>query len=134
MNQTAVENICQFVDKSHDFEEGMVTLPFHEIPTGLVFAGINTPDHDTQFSHIASKLQESSEAGKQKNFVSLLQSKDCGNIKNMFKAMIERFLTNTPNALSTDLDHDIIMDDDEENEDDAQDEEDIIRTSEVLKR
>lgn len=133
MNETAVENICQFVYKSRNIEEGMVALPYHEIPTGLVFAGINTPDHNTQFSHIASKLREDSKAGKQKNFVSLLQSKDCGNIKNMFKAMIERFLENTPNALSTDLDHDIIMDDNEENDDDAEDEEDIIRTTEVSK-
>ncbi|KAI7896366.1 origin recognition complex subunit 3 N-terminus-domain-containing protein [Mucor mucedo] len=46
--------------------------------------------------------------------------------------MIERFLENTPNALSTDLDHDIIMDDNEENDDDAEDEEDIIRTTELL--
>lgn len=112
----------------------MVALPFHEIPTGLVFAGINTPDHNTQFAHIASKLQEGPKQEKRKNFVSLLQSKDCANIKNMFRTMIERFLANTPNALSTGLDHDVIMDDNEENEDDAEDEEDMIRTTEVNKK
>lgn len=49
----------------------------------------------------------------------------------MFKTMIERFLENTPNALSTDLDHDVIMDNHEENEEDPDDEEDMIRTTEV---
>lgn len=114
----------------------MVSLPFHEIPTGLVFAGINTPDHDTQFQHIASKLREepSGENDRDKtNFVCLLQAKDCLNIKNMFKNMIERFLANTPNALSSDLDNDVNMDGYEDNEDDEDDDdEDLIRTKEVL--
>lgn len=115
----------------------MVSLPFHEIPTGLIFAGINTPDHATQFLHIAAKLIEDPtiENGRnKKNFVCLLQSKDCTNIKNMFKTMIEKFLENTPDALRTDLDHDVNMDDNEENEEDADDEEDIIRTTEVRKK
>jgi hypothetical protein len=114
----------------------MVSLPFHEIPTGLVFAGINTPDHTTQFSHIASKLIEEPtvENGRnKKNFVCLLQSKDCLNIKNMFKTMIEFFLENTPNALRTDLDHDVNMNDNEENENVIEDEEDMIINTEVKK-
>ncbi|GAA5803291.1 hypothetical protein HPULCUR_008770 [Helicostylum pulchrum] len=133
MNHTAVESICQFVDKSHDVEESMVALPFHEIPTGLVFAGINTPDHDTQFAHIAFKLKEETTANsnrKQKNFVCLLQSKDCPNIKNMLRTMIERFLANTPNALTTDLENDTTMDNNEASEDDVEDDDDIIRSTE----
>lgn len=115
----------------------MVKLPFHEIPTGLVFAGVNTPDHDTQFAHIASKLKEgptSENNRERKNFVCLLQSKDCGNIKNMFRTMIERFLANTHNAAGTDLENDTTMDDDEGSEDDAEDDEDVIRTKEVKKK
>lgn len=112
----------------------MIALPFHEIPTGLVFAGINTPDHDTQFAHIASKLKEETTADnnqKQKNFVCLLQSKDCPNIKNMLRTMIERFLANTPNALTTDLENDTTMDNNEESEDDVEDDDDMIRSTEV---
>lgn len=113
----------------------MISLPYHEIPTGLVFAGINTPDHDTQFAHIASKLKEDPTIENQRsknNFVCLLQAKDCSNIKNMFKTMIERFLANTPNALSTDLDNDINMDDNDSNDEgEEEDDEDVIRTTEV---
>lgn len=133
MNHKAVYDICQFVEKDHDIEESMVSLPYHEIPTGLVFAGINTPDHDTQFQHIADKLREapSGENDRDKtNFVCLLQSKDCLNIKNMFKNMIERFLANTPNALNSDLDNDVNMDEHDDDDEEEEDDEDLIRTKE----
>lgn len=68
----------------------MISLPFHEIPTALVFAGINTPDHSAQFAHIASDLKQT-----ERNFVSLIQAKDCSTVKNMIKVMIERFMENT---------------------------------------
>lgn len=131
MNQNAVQRICDFVDKDHDVNDSLIKLPFHEIPTGLVFAGINTPDHDTQFAHIASKLQETPTAEnkrKKKDFVALLQSKNCLNIKSMIKSMIERFLANENDASGSDMGLD---DNEEENEDDAEDDEDVIRTTEV---
>ncbi|KAK4509567.1 uncharacterized protein ATC70_007920 [Mucor velutinosus] len=130
MNQNAMERICAFVDKDHDVNDNLIKLPFHEIPTGLVFAGINTPDHDTQFAHIASKLQEAPSAEnkrKKKDFVALLQSKNCLNIKNMIKAMIERFLANEKDVSGDDIGFD---DNEDENEDDAEDDEDMIRVTE----
>lgn len=99
----------------------MIKLPYHEIPTGLVFAGINTPDHDSQFQHIADKLQEDG----RNNYVALLQSKDCMNIKNMMKTMIANFMNNVPDQSTTN------MDIDDEAEHDMEDDEDIIRVNEV---
>ncbi|KAL7325398.1 Origin recognition complex subunit 3 [Mucor circinelloides] len=131
MNQNAVQKICDFVDKDHDANNRLIKLPFHEIPTGLVFAGINTPDHDTQFAHIASKLQEAPTAEnqrKKKDFVALLQSKNCLNIKNMMKSMIERFLANEEDVSSEDMGFD--GNEDENDDDDAEDDEDIIRITE----
>ncbi|CAO3680019.1 unnamed protein product [Rhizopus stolonifer] len=90
MNQKTIRDIRQFVDKAHEVKERMISLPFHEIPTALVFAGINTPDHSAQFAHIASDLKQT-----ERNFVSLIQAKDCSTIKNMIKVMIERFMENT---------------------------------------
>ena len=51
--------------------------------------GINTPDHETQFEQIVSHLRSDH------HYVALLQSKDCGNIRNMTKTMIEQFLSET---------------------------------------
>ncbi|RCH84657.1 Origin recognition complex subunit 3, partial [Rhizopus stolonifer] len=90
MNQKTIRDIRQFVDKAHEVKERMISLPFHEIPTALVFAGINTPDHSAQFAHIASDLKQT-----ERNFVSLIQAKDCSTVKNMIKVMIERFMENT---------------------------------------
>ncbi|CAO0800371.1 unnamed protein product [Mucor circinelloides] len=131
MNQNAVQKICDFVDKDHDANNRLIKLPFHEIPTGLVFAGINTPDHDTQFAHIASKLQEAPTAEnkrKKKDFVALLQSKNCLNIKNMMKSMIERFLANEEDVSGEDMG--FAENEDENDDDDAEDDEDIIRITE----
>ncbi|CEP10502.1 hypothetical protein [Parasitella parasitica] len=130
MNQNAVQKICDFVDKDHDVDESLIKLPFHEIPTGLVFAGINTPDHDSQFAHIASKLQEAPTVDnkrKKKDFVALLDSKNCLTIKSMMKSMIEKFLSNEQDMNNSDM---VFIDNEEEIGEDAEDDEDIIRVTE----
>ncbi|CAO3671470.1 unnamed protein product [Rhizopus microsporus] len=123
MNQTAYSQIRQFVDKAHDVKEELISLPFHEIPTALVFAGINTPDHAKQFEHIALDLKQppSETNGRQKrNFVSLLQAKDCPTLKHMMKLMIERTLENTEDKTDNQLE--------KEEEEEEEDDDDIIRT------
>ncbi|KAL1928438.1 hypothetical protein VTP01DRAFT_2794 [Rhizomucor pusillus] len=98
MNRSAVDNIARFVENAANEVtvdgQSLITLPYHEVPTALVFAGINTSDHGLQFSQIAAKLLEpSSEAYPHRtNFVSLLQAKDCPNLKMMMKTMIEQFM------------------------------------------
>lgn len=62
--------------------------------------------------------------GRQKrNFVSLLQAKDCPTLKHMMKLMIERTLENTEDKADNQLEKE------EEEEDDEDD--DIIRTVQV---
>jgi origin recognition complex subunit 3 len=87
-------------------------MPFQELPTGLIFAGINVPDHDLLFQQIAQTISSSTppssgtlgaedmgldnsdtkaSAGS-KSHVVILQSKDCANLKSAQKSMIEQFL------------------------------------------
>lgn len=62
--------------------------------------------------------------GRQKrNFVSLLQAKDCPTLKHMMKLMIERTLENTEDKADNQLEK-------EEGEED-EDDDDIIRTVQV---
>ncbi|KAJ3043772.1 Origin recognition complex subunit 3 [Rhizophlyctis rosea] len=63
-----------------------ITLPYREIPTALVFAGINIPDHDAMFSQMSLKLQEAD------HLVATLPSRDCPNLKSTAKSMIEQFI------------------------------------------
>lgn len=85
-------------------------MPMLELPTGLIFAGINVPDHDLLFQQIAQVLSsptpptlESTSATRTEtsrtsleqeadNHVVILQSKDCVNLKTALKSMIEQFL------------------------------------------
>lgn len=53
--------------------------------------GINTPDHDAQFLQISDTLLKNN-TRERANFVSLIQSKDCSNLKSMMKSMMEQFL------------------------------------------
>ncbi|KAI8381334.1 origin recognition complex subunit 3 N-terminus-domain-containing protein [Radiomyces spectabilis] len=134
MNRVALEEISQFVDRAQDQFNGMsgyLALPYHEIPTGLVFAGINTPDHDTQFQQIASHLREpTSPLNKRKraNYVSLLHSKDCSNVKSMMKHMIAQFVDS--NLLTTNDGDD--ADQDREEEEEEEEEDPQSRSSDVL--
>lgn len=62
--------------------------------------------------------------GRQKrNFVSLLQAKDCPTLKHMMKLMIERTLENTEDKTDNQLE--------KEEEEEEEDDDDIIRTVQV---
>ena len=62
--------------------------------------------------------------GRQKrNFVSLLQAKDCPTLKHMMKLMIERTLENTEDKKDNQLE--------KEEEEEEEDDDDIIRTVQV---
>lgn len=82
--------------------------PIQELPAGIVFAGINVPDHDLLFQQIAitlscptppkthandMEMEPSASATSSSNFVAILQSKDCSNLKGALKSMIEQFLS-----------------------------------------
>ncbi|KAL0086630.1 origin recognition complex subunit 3 N-terminus-domain-containing protein [Phycomyces blakesleeanus] len=126
MNHTCLDNISQFVDRAYDTESTMkslIALPYHEIPTGLVFAGINTPDHATPFEQLTSllSLPATPENKRTKdNYVALLQSKDCATLQIMMARVIEQFLaSNDPSQISDKMDID-----NEENGDENESEED----------
>ncbi|KAI8876028.1 hypothetical protein K501DRAFT_262859 [Backusella circina FSU 941] len=127
MNKSVLSSLAQFVSHSQDENKGMVVLPYHEIPTALVFAGINTPDHDAQFAHIATHLHKIPSNNKsQINHVALLHSKDCTTLKNMMKMMIERFISFQKNDDGTEE----MAESSENEEDEDEDDEDIIRVTE----
>ncbi|KAI1321579.1 Origin recognition complex subunit 3 [Mortierella claussenii] len=113
MNTMVLSAIYRFVDAAYTPKVARAAMPIQELPTGLIFAGINVPDHDILFQQIAQVLSsatpptiepaslvvssqmETMEAVVQQessNYVVVLQSKDCANLKAALKSMIEQFL------------------------------------------
>ncbi|KAL1921818.1 uncharacterized protein VTP21DRAFT_10460 [Calcarisporiella thermophila] len=88
LNQATLDELLKFVAEAHchTLKQNMCALPFHELPTALVFPGINVPDHDLLFDQVSSTLEG---AG---NFVARLHSKNCGSIKAMIKSITEQFI------------------------------------------
>ncbi|KAG0199401.1 Origin recognition complex subunit 3 [Mortierella sp. GBA30] len=107
MNTIALSAIYHFVKSAYTPRSTRAAMPIQELPAGLVFAGINVPDHDLMFQQIARTLASPiaplhSEQGTEldvadksqntENHVVILQSKDCSNLKGALKSMIEQFL------------------------------------------
>ncbi|KAG0025237.1 Origin recognition complex subunit 3 [Podila clonocystis] len=107
MNTIALSAIYSFVQKAYTLDAARAMKPIQELPAGIVFAGINVPDHDLLFQQIANTLscptppkthaddmetEPSASATSSRNYVAILQSKDCSNLKGALKSMIEQFL------------------------------------------
>ncbi|KAI8335759.1 origin recognition complex subunit 3 N-terminus-domain-containing protein [Chlamydoabsidia padenii] len=106
LNHNVRNQIRHFVDASDDINNSiLIPLPYREIPTALVFAGINTPDHNSQFSEIANTLrQPSPSAGinkPQHHHVALLSSHTCNSMKNIMSTMIEQFMDHDDSVLTS---------------------------------
>ncbi|KAG0351986.1 Origin recognition complex subunit 3 [Podila minutissima] len=108
MNTIALSAIYNFVQNAYTPEAARAMKPIQELPAGIVFAGINVPDHDLLFQQIANTLsrptppkthaddmetEPSASATLSSNYVAILQSKDCSNLKGALKSMIEQFLS-----------------------------------------
>ncbi|KAF9191007.1 Origin recognition complex subunit 3 [Haplosporangium sp. Z 767] len=119
MNTIALSAIYHFVESAYTPKATRAIIPVQELPAGLIFAGINVPDHDLVFQQIAKTLSSptpptsiaptstvettrsdiqmdlntnTEEQIQVKNHVVILQSKDCTNLKAALKSMIEQFL------------------------------------------
>ncbi|ORX85318.1 hypothetical protein BCR32DRAFT_265718 [Anaeromyces robustus] len=92
LNLSATNEIFNFVSSKlnktydNDNKESKLQLPFKEIPTGLIFSGIN-PDHKRIYNQIVLKLKT-----VPTNHVATLESKDCINLKNTMKIIIEQLM------------------------------------------
>ncbi|KAG0250103.1 Origin recognition complex subunit 3 [Actinomortierella ambigua] len=109
MNTMVLNAIYEFVDTAYTAKATRAVMPLPELPTGLVFAGINIPDHDVLFQQISQSLSElhppatniSSDGSSDTQLVAansihhvvILESKDCPNLKATLKNMIEQFLS-----------------------------------------
>ncbi|KAF9583501.1 Origin recognition complex subunit 3 [Lunasporangiospora selenospora] len=115
MNTIALSAIYSFVENAYN-RAVTRAMPIKELPTGLIFAGINVPDHDLLFRQIATTLSSSTppqmessdmqnthgdildwtlpipRTSRSRNHVVILQSKDCANLKSALKSMIDQFL------------------------------------------
>ncbi|CAO3597039.1 unnamed protein product [Absidia cylindrospora] len=97
LNHAVRQQICRFVDTSDDTTgSSLIPMPYREIPTALVFAGINTPDHTTQFNEIANAVRQPSPS----HYVALLSSQTCHSLKNMMSTMIEQFMDHNASVLN----------------------------------
>ncbi|KAF9127559.1 Origin recognition complex subunit 3 [Mortierella sp. 14UC] len=111
MNTVVLSAIYDFVYNAYSHQSNRASLPFQELPTGLIFAGINVPDHDLLFQQIAQTISSPTRPSPGTlrveemelhydipttpscdSLVVILQSKDCANLKSAQKAMIEQFL------------------------------------------
>lgn len=81
--QTLLE-IDRFVQDVPDIEAEAKS----EIPTGLVFAGINVADHASLFNQMTTMIQDNDP----NLYFANLQSKDCANLKAIVKNTIEAFI------------------------------------------
>ncbi|KFH74264.1 hypothetical protein MVEG_01477 [Podila verticillata NRRL 6337] len=108
MNTIALSAIYNFVQSAYTPEATRAIKPIQELPAGIVFAGINVPDHDLLFQQIANtlssptppkahtddmKAESTISAASSSNYVAILQSKDCFHLKSALKSMIEQFLS-----------------------------------------
>ncbi|OAQ35888.1 hypothetical protein K457DRAFT_13122 [Linnemannia elongata AG-77] len=111
MNTMVLSAIYNFVHNAYSRQYSNAVMPFLELPTGLIFAGINVPDHDLLFQQIAQTISSSTPpssgpleaddmeqdhntttSARSASHVVILQSKDCTNLKSAQKSMIEQFL------------------------------------------
>ncbi|KAF9570993.1 Origin recognition complex subunit 3 [Mortierella alpina] len=110
MNAIVLSAIYRFVQSAYTPVSTRAVMPVQELPAGLIFAGINVPDHDHMFQQIARTLTSPTEPTMESleqpngslnddlikdstgNHVVVLQSKDCPNLKSALKCMIEQFL------------------------------------------
>ncbi|KAG9062307.1 Origin recognition complex subunit 3 [Linnemannia hyalina] len=111
MNTVVLSAIYNFVHNAYSRQSSNAAMPFLELPTGLIFAGINVPDHDLLFQQIAQTISSSvppssgpleaedmepdhnkTASASSASHVVILQSKDCTNLKSAQKSMIEQFL------------------------------------------
>ncbi|TPX61349.1 hypothetical protein PhCBS80983_g01183 [Powellomyces hirtus] len=88
LNLQAIEQIVNFVRHAHD---GGLGLHNPELPTGLIFTGINPHDHERLFTQIAGKLREE-RASAHSAAVAMLPAAKCTNLKAASRCLIEQFL------------------------------------------
>ncbi|ORX50312.1 hypothetical protein BCR36DRAFT_352357 [Piromyces finnis] len=92
LNLSATNGIFNFVSSKLNNTDNAdsinkdIQLPFKEIPTGLIFSGIN-PDDKRMYKQIVSKIKT-----VPTNHVAVLESKDCINLKNTMKIIIEQLM------------------------------------------
>ncbi|TPX41156.1 hypothetical protein SeMB42_g03233 [Synchytrium endobioticum] len=118
MNQQALARIVQFVSSTHlqPLQQRRSTLktPSRELPTGLVFSGINIPDHGTLIDSLADQIRQASAR------VAVMWSRNCSTLKATLKSIIQKL---------SGEDQDIPQE-----EDDEEQNEDVIEVSITARR
>ncbi|KAJ3011166.1 Origin recognition complex subunit 3 [Thoreauomyces humboldtii] len=87
LNSEAIEHIIDFVRTPRDDAGTSSRQRRTEIPTGLVFAGINTSDHERLFAQVATKM-----AAETSYIAATLPSTKCPTLKAATKSMMDQFL------------------------------------------
>ncbi|KAJ3189436.1 Origin recognition complex subunit 3 [Gaertneriomyces sp. JEL0708] len=91
LNMQANDRIVQFVEKAYspvpDVGAGCIKIPYREVPTGLVFAGINIPDYELLFVQVAERLSQTTP-----HRVAMLPSQKCLTLKATVKLLIEQLI------------------------------------------
>ncbi|KJE96911.1 origin recognition complex ORC subunit 3 [Capsaspora owczarzaki ATCC 30864] len=86
--------------------------PFEEVPTALLYAGVNVMDHSDMFAELIHQVKRSVSP-----HVILLQSKDCPNLRSLMRAFVEQALVSGTGDEFTELPEELCVDDDDLSDD-----------------
>ncbi|KAJ3343357.1 hypothetical protein HDU93_008722 [Gonapodya sp. JEL0774] len=122
LNRDAIDNIARFVEADHWSGDRASILPLHDIPTGLIFSGINGADHDILYSrlfkrilelrpssftpHATTALSAPQPSLRAEVRVAHLLPSDCPNLKSAMRITIESFMDPVGEAPQDDEDDD----------------------------
>ncbi|KAI8054031.1 origin recognition complex subunit 3 N-terminus-domain-containing protein [Syncephalis plumigaleata] len=113
---TTFEALVHFTDRAYQASNNTnaISLPRHEIPTALVFAGINIPDHNLIFGRMADTLTRPSTLGIKSpgHYVALLRAASCHDIRSAMRSIIAQFI-NTPMEDNNEIDDDADIEEEE---------------------
>lgn len=93
-----LDQIVRFVDAEGEYAHlaprdaaaGGAGRPFRELPTGIICAGVNVPDHDTFFERLTGRLRQSA----QHHHVAVLTAAACGtSLKAIVQSLTRQLVT-----------------------------------------
>ena len=93
-----LDQIVRFVDAEGEYAHlapreaaaGGAGWPFRELPTGIICAGVNVPDHDTFFARLTDRLRRSA----QQHHVAVLTAATCGaSLKAIVQSLTRQLVT-----------------------------------------
>ncbi|OZJ02637.1 hypothetical protein BZG36_04165 [Bifiguratus adelaidae] len=92
VNEKALNELEFFTQFDTRVHSEALRIESIELPTGLVFTGLNMADHQSFFSQLHNKLRSATDSAMRKPLVARLTSAQSSHLKAMLKSMIKQFM------------------------------------------